>query len=806
MAKLTGYSYATIRSTLLVLVVFQLAGCGSPEDHARDYYDNGIRLFSKHDNAKAAIEFRNAVRLKKDMIDAWKALAEIDESSRNWSGVVADMRAIVELTPSDVSTRSKLAKLLLLAGASEEALRLANAGIELDDRNADLHALKAAVSFKLNNRADAAREVQAALELDPVNADALILQAADRLGKGDAQGALSLLESASAADPKNLENNLGLQLLKIKLFGETGDLESVEATLKKLVELNQQEPGYRKLVINFYIERGRVDDAEKEMRALEAANPSDAAAALDLARFLYSIKKAPAAARQELDERVNEGGEIFPFQMALADMDFAEGNFADGKQLLEKLISAGGSTEHVRAARIALAQMYLGKKEPDPAEALVTEVLRDDPHDGFALKLRGSIRIERGQLDTAVADLLDALNYQPRSTDLMSLLATAYERSGLIELADKQFADATRASDFDAKVGLAYVGFLERRGSIARAEDILAQLKKRRPGNVEVLSSLAQVMLARQDWTGAQETAESIRQIANNNGTADQILGTALIGRNKFDEAIAAFQKAYDVAPSEGEPMKSLVATFLKANKKDEAIAFLNSALVKTPGNANALVLLGSIQLASGAADQALKNFSAAVSAQPKDIVGYRALADFYLGQKNHDEAIKVVQTGIQQQPDLIALHMILAGALERKGDYDTAISEYELVLDREPGNLIAANNLASLLLDRRTDKVSFKRAQSLAAVLRKSQIPQFQDTLGWVSYHQGDYRTAVALTEEAAVAMPDQAAVRYHLGMSYISTNQLEKASEQLKKALDLAPDDELADEIRTALKKTGS
>jgi cellulose synthase operon protein C len=143
---------------------------------------------------------------------------------------------------------------------------------------------------------------------------------------------------------------------------------------------------------------------------------------------------------------------------------------------------------------------------------------------------------------------------------------------------------------------------------------------------------------------------------------------------------------------------------------------------------------------------------------------------------------------------------------LERKGDYDTAISEYELMLDKQPGNLVAANNLASLLLDRRADKASIKRAQSLAAILRKSQVPQFKDTLGWMSYHQGDYRTAVSLTEEAVTAMPDQAAVRYHLGMSYISTNQLEKASEQLKKALDLAPNEELAEEIRTALKKTGS
>ena len=803
MFKLFGCSYTTIRSALLVLAVLQVAGCGSPEDRAQSYYEHGMKLFAEHDNAKAAIELRNAVKLKRELIGAWKTLAEIDESARNWPRVVTDMRTIVELTPHDVSARLKLGKLLLLAGSSDEALRLANAGIELDNRNADLHALKAAISFKMDDRAEAVREAQTALELDPANADALMILALDRLAKGDAKGALSLLEGASVADAKDLQSNLGLQLLKIKLFGQAGDVKSVEAALKKLVELNPQEPGFRKLLINFYVEQRRTGDAEREMRAFAAANPSDPAAALDVVRFLYTIKKAPAEARQELNARISTGGEIFPYQIALAEMDFAEGNLADGKQLLETLISTGSSPEQVRTAKIALAQMYLSRRNFDPAVTLATDVLRDDPHNVSALKLRASVRMARGQLDEAIADLLDALNYQPRSTELMSLLAAAYERNGLIELADKQFADATKASDFDANVGLEYVGFLQRRGSTARAEDILAGLNRRRPNNIQVLSTLAQVRLARQNWTGAQEVAEAIRKIGNNDAAADQILGAALMGRNKYDEAIAAFQNAYNAAPAAAQPMDSLVGALLKANRKDQAIAFLKSALVKDPGNANALVLLGSVQLASGATDQALKSFSAAVKAQPKDSVGYQALTDLYLGQKKYDEAIKVVRTGIQQQPDLMALHMILAGALERKGDYEAAISEYELLLDKQPGSLIVANNLASLLLDRRTDQASLKRAQSLAAILRKSQIPQFKDTLGWVSYHQGDYRTAVSLSEEAAAALPDQAAVHYHLGMGYIATSQLGKASEQLKKALELAPNEELAAQIRTALKK---
>jgi tetratricopeptide (TPR) repeat protein len=567
MLELFGWSSGKARLALLVLAAFQVAGCGSPEDRARTYYEHGMKLFADHDNAKASIELRNAIKLKKDLIGAWRALAQIDEINRNWGGVVTDLRTIVELDPNDVSARLKLGKLQLLAGSPDEALGLVNAGIELDNRNADLHALKAATSFRLNDPVAAVREAQAAIELDRGNTDALTVLAVDRLRRGDSKGALSLLESEPVADAKDLQNNLGLQLLKIKIFEQSGDSKSAEATLKKLVELNPQESGYRKLLINFYLEQHRTNDAEMEMRALAAANPTDSAAALDLVRFLYTIRKAPAAARQELNARISAGGEIFPYQMALADMDFAEGNLTDGKQLLESLISAGGSPDHVLTAKIALAQMYLSKRNFDAVEAAVADILRDDPHNASALRLRASMHLERGRLDAAVSDLLTALNYQPRSAELMSLLATAYERSGLIELADKQLADATRASNFEAGVGLEYVAFLQRRGSIARAEDILIELNKRQQNNIRILSALAQVRLARQNWGGAQEIAESIRRIGNEGGAADQILGAALIGRNKYDDAISAFQNAYNAAPTTAQPMESLVRSYLRANK-----------------------------------------------------------------------------------------------------------------------------------------------------------------------------------------------------------------------------------------------
>lgn len=789
---------AKIRSALLLPGALLIAGCGSPTERAQSYYEHGVKLVAGHDNAKAAIEFRNAIKLNKKLLPAWRGLAQIEEANQHWEGLAPVLRGIVDLDPKDTESRIKLARILILAGAADEALKVVNGADEADNGNAALHALKAAISYKLKDIDGAVREAQAALKIDPNNAGAMIVLAADRLARGDAKDALKILDS----DAVSHEKDLGVQLFKIKIFEQLNDLPQLESLLRRLVDLYPQEVAFRKQLIGFYVNQHRPADAEKEVRAMAAADPKNSDAGLDVARFLYAIK-GPAEARQELVARIKAGGEVFPYQLALADLDFAQGKTADSLQLLETLAKDSNSPDHALAAKVELAQMNFNIKNMDAAEALVSDILSKDGRNIGALKLRASIRLDRGQLDPAIADLRVALNDQPRSPELMLLLASAYERGGSIELAEKQFADALRASNFSAGVGLSYVAFLRRRGNIQRAEDVLTQMDGRQPNNLQILSALAEVMLTRQDWAGAQEISEKMRRISDGRGIADQVLGAALIGRNKYDESIAVFQDAVAAAPSAMQPVAALVRALVRAKKTDRAVALLQSMLQTNPANAEAHVLLGSIRLANNEADQAKKSFLTAIEKQPKDPNGYRALVDLYLRQNNADEALKTVQAGLMQQPDSIILQISLAGVLEQKGDYEGSISEYEHILTEQPDSLIVINNLASMLADHRTDKASLDRAQSLAAGLRKAQVPQFKDTLGWVDYREGDLKTAVPLLGEAAVELPDSAMVHYHLGMGYSAIGQAAKALDEFKTALARAPSSDLEEKLKSEIKK---
>jgi tetratricopeptide (TPR) repeat protein len=249
--------------------------------------------------------------------------------------------------------------------------------------------------------------------------------------------------------------------------------------------------------------------------------------------------------------------------------------------------------------------------------------------------------------------------------------------------------------------------------------------------------------------------------------------------------------------------MAALVNVYLQAKQIDKAETFLQDALKANPANAEALVLMGSVQLAKNNPGQAQKSFESAIAKQPNDPTGYKALAELYARLGKIDDALKTVENGLRQQPKNFDLLLSKASLLEITGQYETAIVEYESMLKDQPGSMIIANNLASLLVDRRSDKASLAQAASLTALLKNTDIPQFKDTLGWVAYLQGDYASAISQLEDAAAKMPNFSLVQFHLGMSYLAAGQDEKASARFKKAVELAPNDAaLKAKIDAALK----
>ena len=335
-------------------------------------------------------------------------------------------------------------------------------------------------------------------------------------------------------------------------------------------------------------------------------------------------------------------------------------------------------------------------------------------------------------------------------------MALAYERDGKLELAERQYADAAKSASGNPTVILQYVAFLQRQGRVAQAEDVLTEAASANPGSMDVLGALAQIRLARQNWTGALAVADFIQAIGNDHGVADEVRGVAFAGQNKMEQSIAALEAAHASSPDALQPIVTLVTAYLRTGKADKAEALLKDMLKKYPENAQLSLLMGSTQLAKNNSEEAISSFKSVIAQHPKEPGGYDALFNLYVRQKNYDQASKILQEGLRELPDNLNFKLALAGVMIEMGDHDGAIAKYELILKDKPNTPVAINNLASLLLDFRTDKDSLDRAYSMAADLKNSTVPQFQDTLGWAQYRRGDFKTAVATLEGAEAKLPN--------------------------------------------------
>src|SRR5258708_18756995 len=156
----------------LLASVLLVSACGSPEQRAQGYYDRGIALIEKKDDLAARLELLNAVKFKGEKIEAWRALAGIDDRTKAYQALFQDLRRIVELDPHDVDARLRLGKMLLSGGAPDAALRIVDGAGEAADHNAGLHALKAAILVNMGDAIGGCGEGRGGTELHSGDEDA----------------------------------------------------------------------------------------------------------------------------------------------------------------------------------------------------------------------------------------------------------------------------------------------------------------------------------------------------------------------------------------------------------------------------------------------------------------------------------------------------------------------------------------------------------------------------------------------------------------------------------------------------------
>jgi tetratricopeptide (TPR) repeat protein len=263
-------------------------------------------------------------------------------------------------------------------------------------------------------------------------------------------------------------------------------------------------------------------------------------------------------------------------------------------------------------------------------------------------------------------------------------------------------------------------------------------------------------------------------------------LGTYYAGAKKYDAAIAEFQLALKQAPEAIEPLKGLVQAYLAKGRSDLALGEIKRRMrIDSPTLNQVYFLLAEIYREQKKYPEAERAYGQSLDINPYWHDPYLALAQLHHTTGGDNKAQAMLEIGLKRMPDDPVLAVSLAGAREANRDYERAIADYENILKTHPGLDVAANNVAALLTEKRSDKASLERALNLARRFENASNPAYVDTLGWAYIKNGQTRRGLALLSRAISAAPNMPLYHYHVGMAYKIVGDKEKAKIHLHKAL---------------------
>jgi tetratricopeptide (TPR) repeat protein len=786
------------RLTCAIAAMLLLAACDSPEEREAAYLKSGKELYESGELSKAAIEFRNALKINPTGVEAKYFTALIFERKGNVPRAISAFQEVALQDPNNRAVQLKLGQYALMNSDATQASDRADKLIALDSNQPDGHTMKGAALLMMGKLPEAEAEARAALALNPHDEDATIVLASQRARQKKFDEAEAIIKEALEANPKSVQ----LLGFKLKLLADQNRKTEVEQALRQLIELDPTNPGHVVLLASELTAAGRLPEARDEFRRAIAVNKDSQPLLAAYADFL----EKHVGTDEAIDEAKKLAGQYKGnalYSFLLARLYIKASRLDEAEALLKQLVEELERSSDKLDAQVELARITLLRGDEQGALDQLATILKADSKNQSALTLRAGIRLKNGKFDESIADARAILSDAPTSTAALAILAKAYTATHEEELAIGALRNLARVMPSNVEVHKQLAGLLVMRApdEALKALDAAIALS---PGDAELKAQKAQVLIYTKRWDQGEVIGQDLA--ANNNketaALGHQILGEAALARQDFPAAITYLQPAIErgrsfsiVGPKlmeayrlSGEPVTAARTGTEGANPGEQ---LLLDRLAKDPKDADALALLSEQRENRGDLDAAKDLLRQAIEAKPSERNPYLNLARIQENEGKLKEAADTLQLASARFPDDSLVQESLAIGYELMQDYDAAKLAYENVLAKWPNDIVAANNLAMLIADVwPTDKVLLDRARVLVEEFRNSNNPALIDTLGWVQVRLGNVDDAAIILKKAVTLQPDNQQAQYHYAaaMSLKGLNDL--ARDAMGKALAGEPD----------------
>lgn len=171
----------------------------------------------------------------------------------------------------------------------------------------------------------------------------------------------------------------------------------------------------------------------------------------------------------------------------------------------------------------------------------------------------------------------------------------------------------------------------------------------------------------------------------------------------------------------------------------------------------------------------------------------------------NELEAIKYFEIAHENQPKEISILSTLALAYNGQKMYEKSDEAYEKAIKIDPGNALILNNYAYNLSER-GERLDEALAMAKIAVENEPENSSYLDTIGWVYFKLGKYKSAKKYIEQSLQYNGSSAVVLEHLGDVYKALDDYKNAIKYWNKALEINPENQQLIEKRNSLKNAGN
>jgi len=580
----------------------------------------------------------------------------------------------------------------------------------------------------------------------PDDPDSLLLAAHAKAARGNLETAKRQLSRLRANYPNNTQSALLMSSVLLQL----GDAQGAEELARDIIEEQGMDIRALSLLAAALAGQGlNAESAEYYARIAELSPTSSAALSALASQEIMSGDSQ--AGIESLQSAVDLEPTSTTSREQLIEAQLRSGDIEGAAQSAQEYLEAVGGTR----ALVFLGRVLVRQEKLDEANDTYRQALELSPGDPLASADLAAVALFLGDVPKARKVLEDSLESYPGNLSTLMRLAMVQEQQQDLEGMEASLTRAMESSPVALNPRVALARLELRRNAPERAAALLSPADIESQDNPAVLELLVRSYLGTGDLSSADSYSRRLVSQQPDNPAVLSLAGQVANALGRYEVAEEQVREALNRFPDDVALRRVLTESLVYQRKLSLAQSEIDLFPAEVRNEVAVVMLRGRLALALGNASKATELFEDAFERAP----GNTTLV-FLAGSKwstgNRDQAVADLERWLVSNPeDLTVLVSLATYEMELKR-FDQARSRYAKVVELQPKNVAALNNLAWLLKETDTEAALayIQRADGLAPT-----AAAIKDTYAMIELERGNFDRALALNDlvlESAGNLPD--------------------------------------------------